>query len=176
MVAMENSFDVNPAYEKWRLNQTDENLAELAKKLDRFAKAIIYPRINDPEFGGELDGVANDIVWKAIRQIDSFKGEAQFSTWFYKIALNTCNRFLRQYKQRRETALEDNVAARPSKAEARLDMEALLGKIEGEDQVLLTLRMEGRDFNAIARVLGIKRNAALQRWNRLKTRLRDALL
>lgn len=173
---MESNFDVNPAFIAWRLStgrQKEWNLQELVSRLERFATAICWQRL--PDHRSEFDPLVNGIVWRAIKKADKFRQEAAFSTWFYKIATNECNRFLRNFKERCETILEEDLPGVPSGIDARIDLMALLDGLEGADHLLFRLVAEGEDFNTIGERLGVSRNAALVRWNRLKGRLRDAV-
>lgn len=170
---MEISFDVNPAFENWMRNPDEANLQQLVKRLERFAKAIIWQRL--PDHMNELDALVNGIIWRVIKKPSRFKGKSKFSTWFYQIVINECNRFLRKYKERCESAIDEDMPASQQRLDAKIDLISLLDTLQGEDHTLMRLKMEGQDFNTIGEALGINRNAALQRWNRLKERLRDAL-
>ena len=51
----------------------------------------------------DVDDLTQEVFLRAIRNISSFRGESQFSTWLYRIAMNTTHSFLRG-KSRREPA------------------------------------------------------------------------
>ena len=124
----------------------------------------------------DFDPLVNEIVWIAIRKADKFRAESRFSTWFYRIAVNECNKFLRNFKERCEAGLEEETPAIVDPIDMRIDLIALLNSLEGDEHRLFRLVAEGEDFNTIGSQLGISRNAALVRWNRLKGRLRDAAI
>jgi RNA polymerase sigma-70 factor (ECF subfamily) len=170
-------LDVNPAYAEWKSSvgrAKEWALQVLIQRLERYAKAICWQRL--PDHKDDFDQLANGIVWRALDKAEGFRGESQFATWFYRIAINECNRYLRNYKQRLETSLEEEMVVEPKGLDARLDLIALLNDLHGDDHKLLRLVAEGQDFNTISEALGVSRNAAIVRWSRLKERLRDAAI
>lgn len=169
-------LDVNPAYRAWRLSTAQEKewaLHILIRRLERYATSICWQRL--PDHKDDFGPLVNGIVWKAVREMEKFRGSSQFSTWFYRIAVNDCNKFLRNYKNRFETSLEEEMPSRPEAMNARIDLIALLDGLEGPEHLLFRLVAEGQEFKDIAERLGISRNAAIVRWARLKEKLRDAV-
>jgi RNA polymerase sigma-70 factor (ECF subfamily) len=92
---------------------TDEELVALAKggDLDSFNQLIL--RWERPIFalayrtiGREEDArdVCQDTFLRAFRALPGFKGEAKFSSWLYRIALNLCRDWIR--RQRRAPVLQ----------------------------------------------------------------------
>jgi RNA polymerase sigma factor (sigma-70 family) len=172
---MESSSDVNPAFAAWKSCQGREKewaLQELVRRLEKFASRICWQRL--PDHKDDFGGLVNGIVWRAIKKAEQFRGRARFSTWFYRIVVNECNKYLRNYKERCETSLEEEMPTVATGIDARIDLIALLDRLKREDHILFRLVAEGEDFNTIGERLGINRNAALVRWNRLKRKIRDA--
>lgn len=171
---MQINLDVNPAFAAWRSStgpEKEQQLEKLVQLLKRYAKYICWERLSDHK--DDFDQLVNGIIWRALKKADAFQGRAKFSTWFYRIAVNECNTFLRKHKERGEepiieTACEPNL-------DARLDAIAILDKLSGDDYLLLKMVIEGESFAVIGEELGISANAATVRWNRLKGRLRRAI-
>lgn len=171
------ALDVNPAFEQWKSSMGKEKewaLHMLIQRLERFATAVCWRRL--PDHRDEFGPLVNEIVWRAIKYAPKFKNTSKFSTWFYRIAVNRCNTFLRSHKQRLETSLEDEQPQTIAGVEARMDLIAILNALNGDDHLLFRMVAEGQDFKTIAEALGLKRNAAIVRWNRLKARLRNAAI
>lgn len=55
----------------------------------------------------DADDVLQNTFMKAWRGLDSFRGEAQLSTWLYRIAINEALDFLRQQRRNRLLSTED---------------------------------------------------------------------
>ena len=173
---MQSDSDVNPAFERWKSLTGKEKewaLRLLIPKLEKFATAICWQRL--PDHKDDFKALVNGIIWRALKRAHKFKGDSKFSTWFYKITTNECNRYLRCYKKRCEIDLAEEMPGKAEAVDARIDLIALLSCLEGDDHVLFRLVAEGEDFATIGERLGLTRNAALVRWTRLKERLRDAL-
>ncbi len=56
----------------------------------------------------DAEEVAQDALWKAAREISTFKGQSAFGSWLYRITANTAYQKLRARRGRdREVALDD---------------------------------------------------------------------
>jgi len=173
---MQSNLDVNPAFEKWRSSTGREkewSLQELIPKMERFATAICWQRI--PDHTDDFGALVNGIVWRVIKKAESFKSKSRFSTWFYKIAVNECNDYLRNYKERYETSLEEEMPTASQGVDARIDLIDLLSRLEGKDHLLFRMVAEGEDWKTIGEKLGISGDSVQRKWRRLKRRLRDAV-
>lgn len=86
-----------------RSTETDHQLVEKAQKGDTRAfdllvikyqykvQAVISRFIRDP---AEVQDVAQEAFIKAYRALGNFRGDSQFYTWIYRIAVNTAKNFL----------------------------------------------------------------------------------
>lgn len=172
---METDLDVNPAHDAWRLStgpEKERTLEILVRRLEKFVMAICYQRLSDHR--NDLDALVNGIVWRIIRRMHTFKRGSKFSSWTYRIIVNECNRYLRNFKERCETNLEEEMLTKAEILDARIDLIAMLNGLEGQDHFLFRMIAEGQEFRTIGEALGISRNAAIVRWSRLKEKLRDA--
>ena len=82
--------------------------------------------IND----ADVDDLTQEVFLRAIRNISRFRGESQFSTWLYRIAMNTVRDFLRGQNRPQAApgeVLEDRADLRASSPE-RL---AMAGELNG---------------------------------------------
>lgn len=139
--------------------------------------------------GDEEDArdVAQDAYLRAWRGIGKFRGEAQFSTWMYRITANAASSHLRRRRRNRTEPLdelldpvEERVEARPeSSVEASESLERLavvLGELPGKLRAVVVLKdVYGLPHEAIAEELGISVAAAKVRLHRGRRRLRDIL-
>jgi RNA polymerase sigma-70 factor (ECF subfamily) len=55
----------------------------------------------------QVEDMAQEVFIRAYRSLGSFKGEASFYTWLYKIALNTCRNYYRTLGRRPEGSAVD---------------------------------------------------------------------
>ena len=97
----------------------------------------------------EAEDVAQEVFVTVFKSIDSFRGEAKFSTWLYRIAANHCKNRMkylgrRNYKSTGELdeAAEREIYASPNGA--------LRPHVDGPDAVLEGLQMERMVQDGIA--------------------------
>jgi len=73
-------------------------ITELIHRFQPKAYAIVY-RLCSEESDDALD-ITQEAFLKAIRSIKKFRGQSSFSTWFYRIVVNTGRDFLRRQRKK----------------------------------------------------------------------------
>lgn len=82
----------------------DGELPAFEKLVTRYQNKIVgfsARMLNDQD---EAEDVAQEVFIKAYRSLESFRGDASFSTWIYRIATNLCIDRLRAKKRRPQQA------------------------------------------------------------------------
>lgn len=119
------------------------------------------------------EDAAQEAFLKGFRNLKSFRGDAQFSTWMYRIAYRHCLDVLKSQKRRYTEPLEvvENKAASGSitkDLEFRDMAEKVLSKLSPEYRLVLTLReVQGLSYEEIA-------NATDSSLDSVKARLKRA--
>jgi RNA polymerase sigma-70 factor, ECF subfamily len=142
---------------------------EAFTKLVRDNSSLVY-RVALRMLGAESAQDASQEVWIRVwRNIRGFRGESAFSTWLYRITMNTCLS-LRQRESRREEREygeempylpeppggEADPEAAALSAERREEIQAALEHLRAEHRAALVLRhMEGLSYAEIAEVLEV---------------------
>jgi RNA polymerase sigma-70 factor, ECF subfamily len=75
----------------------DSAFTELVRRHQQRVFAICVRTLGDPEAAAD---VAQDTFLTVLRKIDGFRGDAAFTTWLHRVAVNACYDELRR-KQRR---------------------------------------------------------------------------
>src|SRR5215469_7169498 len=104
---MQGDRNENEVFAAWRGADEDDRariLPALVKLLQRHASAVIWNRL-----GVQKPELVNEAVWKVIEYGDSFRGDAQFSTWFHEVVNNLCNHELRRIIKARQEVPLDNI-------------------------------------------------------------------
>jgi RNA polymerase sigma-70 factor (ECF subfamily) len=134
--------------------------------------------------------VAQETFLTAWQALDSFKGDARFFTWLYRIGMNLAIDLKRRQKKtsRLDPGQEDSgrqpdpVAsdADPSQALERQEESArvrwALGRVSDEHRAVLLLKdLEGLKYEEIAEVLDIPLGTVRSRLHRARLELRQVL-
>lgn len=113
---------------------------------------------------------ASQEVWVRVwRNIRGFRGESAFSTWLYRITVNTCLSLRQKESRRNERELGDEMPylSEPSggdadpeaatlNAERREEIQDALQHVRAEHRAALVLRhMEGLSYAEIAEILDV---------------------
>jgi len=67
-----------------------EAFDRLVEKYQRDVYRLCYRYVNNHQ---DANDMAQEVFLKAYRALDRFRGESAFSTWLYRIAVNTCLNF-----------------------------------------------------------------------------------
>ncbi len=140
--------------------------------------------VNNPE---DASDVVQEAYMRAYKSINNFRGEAQFTTWLYRITANCASTQLVKRNRHRhdeladETPVPSDIAAGPeAKADAALDrrdVAAALALLPANLRVVVVLRdIYDLSHEAIAKELGITEVTAKVRLHRARKKLRDQLL
>lgn len=115
-------------------------------------------------------------LWKAYPK---FRGESKFSTWMYRVALNTAITLYRKSKKQVRTQdyndfiykIKSDEYDETQERQLKLMYDALkhLGDI---DKALVFLYLEDKDYGEISETLGISEVNARVKMNRIKKKLR----
>ena len=134
--------------------------------------------------GADADEVTQDVFLKVYDHLTGFKSQALFSTWVYRITVNTAlNYAARGNRERSRRSDLEAVLEQQSVPQAALDqlgqkdaaerLEKILESLAPEQRECLVIReIEGLDYREIAQVLDINLNTVRTRLKRA----RDALL
>ena len=119
---------------------------------------------------------------RAFEKLETFRGEAAFSTWLHSIATSVVLNGLRKVKRfrRREADLDeaDGVAGGAPRAEPDLKRrlaQAIDGLPEGYRTVFLLHDVEGYTHEEIGAALDIETGTSKAQLSRARAKLRDAL-
>jgi len=118
-------------------------------------------------------------LWKAYPK---FRGDAKFSTWMYRVALNTAITLYRKNKRRIDTADYESIIFK-IKADEYDETEELqlklmykaVKQLNDVDKALVFLYLEDKNYSEISETLGITEVNARVKMNRIKTKLRTIL-
>lgn len=132
-----------------------------------------------------LEDMAQEVFLRLFRALPHFRGDAQLSTFLYRIVVNVVNDEFRDRKKARLTSpIEDEQArglahssASPAvlaeRAQMQQAVEAGLRQLTPQDRTILTLHyQEGRSYEEIAAVLDLPMGTVKTHLYRARERLK----
>lgn len=157
----------------------EDAFGELVKTFHGRVFGVIYRMVKDAEDAREL---AQQTWVKAWQRLGSYKGDAQFFTWVYRIAVNTVLDEGRRAARRKEVSLDEEPGREPQAAvewqgpddgrpdrqlereEIRKAFEAALDGLSAEHRVALILReVEGLSYREIAQAMKCRTGTVMSR-------------
>ncbi len=118
-------------------------------------------------------------VWK---NYPKFRGDSKFSTWMYRVALNTAislyRKSTRKIKTQDISSFEYKIKATDYDNTEEIQLKALykaVHKLNDIDKALIYLYLEDKPYKEISDVLGITSVNARVKMNRAKEKLKNIL-
>jgi RNA polymerase sigma-70 factor, ECF subfamily len=152
-------------------------IAELYTQYHTYVARICFRYVKNQE---DAEDLAQEIFVKLIDRIDSFQGDAQLSTWLYRVAANHCLDHLR-WKKRQLQLIEESgkfegEAGDDAYAEksAQRFVQKVMDESTEEDRHLIFLHFQaGLTHLEIAEMEGVSRVAITKRLAKAQERIQD---
>jgi RNA polymerase sigma-70 factor (ECF subfamily) len=131
---------------------------------------------NSPSAGDDL---AQETFLRVLRHRATFRGDARFSTWLYRIAHNLCLELAARHARDRKIAERWRAEVEPSLTpqhsdEAEQISAALASLAPDQREILVLCRYDDLPFAEIGEILGCTAGAARVRAHRALVALREA--
>lgn len=129
----------------------------------------------------------NDLVQEILAQLwksfPSFRNESKFTTWMYRVALNTAITSFKKNIRKPDRAqlshqnfqLADDGASTELEENIRLLREAV-SKLTGIEKSIILLYLENKNYEEIADITGITQNYVRVKMNRIKKKLKFLMI
>ena len=135
-----------------------------------------------PRNAVEREDVFQDIMYQLWKSYPQFKWESKFSTWMYKVALNTAiTRIRRSTRTPQNAELIEPIAHvsdinehMSCEEELRLLHEAI-ATLTDIDKAIILLHLEDQNYDEIASITGLTKTNVSVRLVRIKRALKDYL-
>jgi RNA polymerase sigma-70 factor (ECF subfamily) len=156
----------------------------LVRRHEKTIFNLVYRLLGDYDDAIE---VSQEVFLSAYRAIGQFRGDANFSTWLYRIALNhaTTRRRSNNSRQHRTAPIEDMELIRDSqpgpaetleKKEMQERVQLALNKLSPEDAAVILLRdLQDVPYDEVARLLEIPVGTVKSRLHRARQALKSLL-
>jgi RNA polymerase sigma factor (sigma-70 family) len=149
-------------------NHLQDQYIKLIKKHEGILHKVIGLYIDDIEDNKDL---YQEILLQGWKSFSSFKGDAAFSTWLYKVSLNTVLTFKRREYKFKEVIAEAEPATETAKNENSELLYYLIKQLPEVDRMLMILHLDGYKNIEIADITGTTQNYVNVKIHRLKNQL-----
>ena len=164
-------------------NDEISEFEELVRKYQHRIYNLCRYMLQDP---GHAQDAAQDVFLKAYRALKDFRPDASLYTWLYRIAVNTCQDYIRQSARQasRNEPLEEDLPSGERSPQQLYEagqmaqtIQLALQKLPEKLRTAIVLReMEGLSYEEIAEVLHTSTGTVKSRISRARERLRPILL
>lgn len=161
------------------------------KKTDLFLtviesnKGILYKVANayckDDEDRKDL---VQEIILQLWKAFENYRDSYKYSTWIYRIALNTAISFYRKENRRKQVSSPMSgeilyLAYTPDKGETEEQLKFLqhfISELKDLDKALMLLYLDEKTYKEIAEIIGISETNVATKTGRIKTILKEKFL
>lgn len=128
----------------------------------------------------DREDLYQEIVFQLWKSYQDFEGKSQFSTWLYRVSLNTALTFLKTEKRKPDNGfLHENIDVAEENSDEKETQLHLFYKAIHElnpvEKALIFLFLEGQSHKDIAQNLGISEVNARVKLNRTKEKLQEII-
>ena len=125
----------------------------------------------------DREDLFQEITLQAWKAFPGFRGDAKFSTWLYRVAINTAITFFKKEKRRSHTIyteqLPDTTEQHDPVEQQVQAMHKAIARLSKIDKALVMLYIEDYSYKDMADMLGITVTNVGAKMNRIKTKLKQ---
>ncbi|WP_113638664.1 RNA polymerase sigma factor [Nubsella zeaxanthinifaciens] len=126
----------------------------------------------------DYEDLFQEITYHAWKGYPNFRGDAKFSTWLYRIALNTAIGSFRKRKPAIAlvSVLPDQIADQPTEVtDQKQRLLCAIKKLNEAERAIMALYLDEMSYQEIAEIIGITENNVGVKINRIKNKLYQIL-
>jgi RNA polymerase sigma-70 factor (ECF subfamily) len=131
----------------------------------------------DVDFMRDLFQEVSMALWESL---ENFQHRSEESTWVWNVAQKTVLYHLRKKKVETaviQTGLTDEMHEKPAEDDTAIEeLYTAIAQLETDDQLLVTLRLDGKSYSEIALQLGTNEGALRTRYTRIVKQLRKLMV
>lgn len=166
----------------YRNSLSSELLDELIRRHVGRVRAVVFQMVLDD---GIADDVTQEVFLRVVRHLPTFDGRSKFSTWLYRVAMNTCHSYLERAGRSR-LEFREELPERPDAAnvpvqavldaELRREVDAALAELSPRLRAAVVLTgIQGLDPKVAARIEGCSTATMYWRIHQARKRLAERL-
>ena len=146
----------------------EQLFVEYKEKLYR----LCFSYCNDHSLAEDLLQESFSIIWQ---HLDNFKNQSAYSTWMYRITVNTCLMHIRstkKYKYESREVLPEMPVGEAYQEEAVKELYTAIQQLNEPDRLLISMVLEDVSYKEIGEILGITENNVGVKVHRIKGQIK----
>jgi len=150
----------------------EEKYISLIQKHSGIIHKVIGLYVDDEEDKKDLH---QEILLQSWKSYSNFKEKSAFSTWLYRVCLNTALTYRKKEESRPKSQKSEipDTASEPQEKHEMLYL--IIKKLNEVDRMLMTLHLDGYKNQEIAEITGMTKNHVNVKIYRLKNSIIDQL-
>jgi len=160
-------------------NKLEHNFVELLEKHQNIIHKVCRLYTNNYDAHNDLFQEITIQLWKSYPK---FRGDSKFSTWMYRVGLNTAITLYRKSKRTINTQNYDGVSFKiksedydNTQEEQLKILYSAVHQLNDIEKALVFLYLEDKDYKEISKTMVISEVNARVKMNRIKKKLRTVL-
>lgn len=151
-------------------NELHDEYVRLIQENGGIIHKVIALYIDDTENRKDL---YQEILLQAWKSFSSFKKQSKFSTWLYKVALNTALTFYKKEDRSKNAISHDSVKVESVGAQKENHelLYTLIKRLNEVDRMMISLHLDGYKNHEIADITGVTTNNVNVKIHRIKSKL-----
>ena len=151
---------------------------EFADKLVQYKHIIYKVCFMYADNKDDVNDLYQESVFNIWKSYQSFRGESSFTTWVYRISLNTCISDFRKKKKHDYVPLEQQVDIMEDceRNELLKEMYSLIKRLNKVDRMFILLWLDEKSYDEIAEITGTSRNNVAIKLHRIKEKLKNMIM
>lgn len=163
-----------------------KSFEKLISQYERNAFAMALRYLGDYD---DASDVTQEALIKVYRNISSFRFESSFTTWLYRIVINTCKDFLKKRNREQVVSIDESQKeitddtrekdpqAHTEREEVRSEVHRALDEISEVHRLVIVLKdIQGFTYDQIAEMLDIPIGTVRSRISRGRVELKKQIL
>lgn len=155
----------------------NEKEKEFEKMLEHHGSSITKLCFFYSDSAAEAADMRQDALLNLWRGWDTFRGDAQMSTWVHRVTLNSCVSFTRRERRHKNRSDLSEVQAIADDGDDRSllwrEMHGKIRQLNTRERAIILLWLEDFSYDDIASVMGLNRNTVATLLHRIKLKLKE---
>ncbi len=129
----------------------------------------------------DREDLFQEVVYQLWKSYNTFRGEAKFTTWMYRVALNTAITSFKKFKkQPPPREINEKILQYPEQTDDIFDerLKSLyesIAQLSDIEKAVIMLHLEEHSYQDIAKIMGITESNVGVKINRIKKKLKEIL-